>query len=248
MRLGKIIFGLSVLAVALELAGGLATRLGLWHFRTGLKAFILGGQLGAAVAVAAFIVLLISVFGGRARTGKIWASLGLLIGAGAFLPIYIFKSRVDAVPRIHNITTDTNNPPVFDRITRKPDENPLLYEGGEVARLQEQAYPEIQTRIVSLPVKDTFAKALQVVQSLGWKVAAADLARGHIEATDTTLFFGFKDDVVIRILATAPNESKIDVRSVSRVGLSDLGVNAERIQRFFMRLKDSTPVSDAVAP
>jgi uncharacterized protein (DUF1499 family) len=68
-----------------------------------------------------------------------------------------------------------------------------------------------------------------------WEVVAADAAAGRIEATATTPWFGFRDDIVVRIVP-ADGGSRVDVRSVSRVGKGDLGVNARRIREFLGRL------------
>jgi uncharacterized protein (DUF1499 family) len=78
--------------------------------------------------------------------------------------------------------------------------------------------------------------AVAAARAMGWEVVAADRASGRIEATDTTRFFGFKDDVVIRVQA-APGGSRVDVRSVSRVGGSDVGTNATRIRAYLARLR-----------
>jgi uncharacterized protein (DUF1499 family) len=61
-------------------------------------------------------------------------------------------------------------------------------------------------------------------------------AEGRLEATDTTFWFGFKDDVVVRVRPDGTG-SRVDVRSLSRVGRSDLGMNARRIRRFLERLR-----------
>jgi uncharacterized protein (DUF1499 family) len=63
------------------------------------------------------------------------------------------------------------------------------------------------------------------------KIESTDIAAGLVEATATTFWFGFKDDVVVRVVANAAG-SRIDIRSVSRVGQSDIGANAARIEKF----------------
>jgi uncharacterized protein (DUF1499 family) len=70
---------------------------------------------------------------------------------------------------------------------------------------------------------------------MGWQIVDANASEGRIEATDTTFWFGFKDDIVIRVAATSGG-SRIDVRSVSRVGRSDVGTNAKRIRCYLKRL------------
>jgi uncharacterized protein (DUF1499 family) len=79
-------------------------------------------------------------------------------------------------------------------------------------------------------------RALDAARSLGWEVVASDAATGRIEATATSRWFGFKDDVVVRIRPEGAG-SRVDVRSMSRVGVGDLGANAERVREFLAKLR-----------
>jgi uncharacterized protein (DUF1499 family) len=107
-----------------------------------------------------------------------------------------------------------------------------------VAVKQRAAYPDIKTAILSVPPNEAFARALDAARALGWRIVAEVPAEGRIEATDTTFWFGFTDDIVIRVTA-AGYRSLVDVRSVSRVGRSDVGTNAKRIRAFIRRLTGS---------
>jgi uncharacterized protein (DUF1499 family) len=137
------------------------------------------------------------------------------------------------VPPIHDITTDTDNPPPFEAIAplRADAPNPVTYDGADSARQQLAAYPDIQTMVLPTAPRTAFDQALAAARDLGWEIVAAVPDLGRIEATETSFWYGFKDDVVIRI-AGADRESRIDIRSKSRVGKSDLGKNAERIRAF----------------
>jgi uncharacterized protein (DUF1499 family) len=115
--------------------------------------------------------------------------------------------------------------------------NSALYD-GKLAGLQLQAYPDIQPVDLPMPPGQAFQKALAVATSMRWEIVAADQDALRIEATDTSLLFGFKDDIVVRIRGEASG-SRIDLRSLSRVGGSDFGVNANRIRRFVARLKEA---------
>jgi len=97
------------------------------------------------------------------------------------------------------------------------------------------AYPDLKPIVISEPPQAAFTRAVQVAQDMGWKIVNANPQSLRIEATDTTFWFGFHDDVVIRI-TPAPTGSRIDVRSVSRVGKSDLGTNARRIEAYLSRM------------
>ncbi len=136
---------------------------------------------------------------------------------------------------IHDITTDTLNPPAFVALleTRRKCPNGADYGGPDVAAAQRTAYPDIRTRELAFPSDIAFQKALEAARKMGWEIVDANASEGRIEATATTFLFRFKDDVVIRI-TPAGAASRIDIRSVSRVGKSDLGANARRIRRFFL--------------
>jgi uncharacterized protein (DUF1499 family) len=142
------------------------------------------------------------------------------------------------VPRIHDISTDTENPPLFVAVLplRKDAENTAVYGGKEVADQQRKGYPDIQPLLLGVPPQVAFARALDTAESMGWTLVASNPAEGRIEATDRTLWYGFKDDIVIRV-APSGSGSRVDVRSVSRVGRSDIGINAQRIRQFIAKLK-----------
>ena len=143
-----------------------------------------------------------------------------------------------SVPPIHDISTDVAVPPTFDVVVnlRSKAMNDLDY-GSEqgsaaaLAKLQQEAYPEITTLNSALSASDGVAQAAVILAQQGLEVVNVDVENGRVEAVATTYWFGFKDDLVVRIEPT-PTGSKIDVRSVSRVGQSDLGANAARIAKF----------------
>jgi uncharacterized protein (DUF1499 family) len=118
---------------------------------------------------------------------------------------------------------------------RKASPNGLAHGGADIAAEQRKGYPDLKPLLVKTAPGETVQRAIDAARSLGWEIAASDAAAGRIEATDTTAWFGFKDDVVVRIRPEGSG-SRVDVRSVSRVGLSDLGANAERIRKFLSKL------------
>ena len=113
---------------------------------------------------------------------------------------------------------------------RGPDANALT-RSPEVDAAQRNAWPELRPLDSPLPPAEAFARAAATAHALGWRIHAQDAATGLIEASATTFWFGFVDDVVIRVRPHAEG-SRIDLRSVSRVGQGDLGANARRIARF----------------
>ena len=104
-----------------------------------------------------------------------------------------------------------------------------------IAAQQQKGYPDIKSLIVTTPPAETVQRAIDAARASGWEIVASDAPAGRIEATDTTRWFGFKDDIVVRVRPEGPG-SRIDVRSVSRVGKSDVGANAKRVREFLSRL------------
>ncbi len=163
------------------------------------------------------------------------------------------------IPSIHDITTDPDDPPQFSALLplRTGNVSPPEYDGPDTAGQQRRAYPDIQPLDLEVPVARALDEAAAVARELGWDVVAVDRARGLIEAVDTTFWFRFKDDIVVRVreftfrlkpeatgsgaavasgVGRKNSGSRVDIRSKSRVGRGDLGANARRIRMFMARL------------
>jgi len=211
-------------------------RIGLYGFGTGFQILNYTFYLALIVLIAGLVVFVLHRRSkpASARNAVIAVAISLIPIVGLGIQVYLART----VPAIHNISTDVVNPPGFDAIViiRGDSANPLAYsiENGNLAELQQAAYPNIKTMNVSASVQDSFDKALGVAQSLGWEIVNINADMGIIEATQTTTLWQFKDDIVIRVQADSetPNTTNVDLRSVSRVGRSDLGTNAKRIQGF----------------
>ncbi len=224
------LFGLAMLA-----SGGLGTRFGVWHYRTGLTMM----RWSAWVGVAAAVLTVLGLFA-RPRGAALLGSLAALLAAGlTFAVPYSFQRTARSVPPIHDITTDVTDPPQFvDVLPLRADApNSADYAGDSIAALQQAAYPDVQPLTVSAPPADVFAAAREAADAMGWDLVAADSATGRIEATATTTWFGFKDDIVVRVRAEGTG-TRVDVRSVSRVGRSDVGANAARIRAYVQALTE----------
>lgn len=148
--------------------------------------------------------------------------------------------KVQNLPYIHDITTDTDKPPAFEALAgaRKAAPNGAEHKGADIARQQKQAYPDLVPFDSKLPPAELFAKAKALAQDMKWEIASADAAQGRLEASERSLLYGFTDDMVLRIVAR-DGGSRLDMRSMSRVGRSDVGVNAARISAFMTRLRSS---------
>jgi uncharacterized protein (DUF1499 family) len=233
---------LAVLAAVAGAGAGLGYRFGLWSLGAGF------GVLRYA-AYGAIAAMLISAIGlvlarpGGGRRGLYRALAGLVIGAVVFGVPWSYLRAAQRVPPIHDITTDTEDPPQFVAVLplRADAANPPEYGGEAIAAQQRAAFPAIQPVHAPLPPDRTFALAVATVEDQGWEVVAAVPAEGRIEATDTTFWWGFKDDVVIRI-RPENSGSRLDIRSTSRVGVGDIGTNAARVKAF---LEDFTPRLEA---
>ena len=169
-------------------------------------------------------------------TVTIAAGFGVVIGCVA-IGVSGFYRVAKNVPMIHDITTDPSDPPAFVSLLpeRKASLNGAEYGGPGIAVKQRKAYPDIVPIDSGLPPPDAFDRALAVARGMDWKIADANPGDGRIEATDTTSWLRFKDDVVIRVRPGEDGRSRVDVRSDSRLGISDLGKNAARIREFTKR-------------
>ena len=227
---------IALLAALAAVASGFGSRIGLWGFRSGFRLLTWAAYGGAFAGV---LSLAGGILAARQRQLKVFllALCGLVVGAATVAVPVSWRITASRVPPIHDITTDVNHPPQFLAILplRKNALNPPAYEGGEVAIKQRAAYPDIRTVILTVPQQGAFERALDAARALGWRIVAAVPAEGRIEATDTTFWFGFTDDIVIRVSA-ADYRSLVDIRSVSRVGRSDVGTNARRIRSFVAKL------------
>lgn len=220
----RITLSLAVLAVILLLLCGPGTRLGLWPFRFGFGMF--AGAMFAGLAAAGAAVVGLVLKQQRAQSGSAFL-VALVLGlASAAMPLdYVRRART--LPFMNDITTDTEHPPQFS--------SPKEYQ-SHFPEIQRRGYPEVQPLEIALPPKQAFARAAEIAKGDGWELTALDEGTGRIEAVATTLWFGFEDDVAIRI-APAGSGSRVDMRSRSRVGRSDVGTNARRIRRFLGQMQ-----------
>jgi uncharacterized protein (DUF1499 family) len=191
-------------------------------------------RYAAWAGVAALVLSTLSLVVGP-RRGR--ALLALVVAAVTVGVPWSWQQQARSVPPIHDITTDTDDPPAFVAIVplRADAPNPVAYAGAETAAQQRQAYPDIQTRRLQLPAAEAFAAAERAARDLGWTIVAAVPGEGRLEASDTTFWFRFTDDIVVRIRPQGSG-SVVDIRSKSRVGRGDVGTNAARIRRFLDRL------------
>lgn len=229
-------WAIAVLALATLLVIGAVymiagSRMGLVSYPTAFDSLRQIGWAGAAVALLGVVATIMANRVRNGGAGLAMAGTALMVAMVGLMAVY--QVGPPPQPFMNDITTDLTDPPEFSAVVplRPEGSNPIEYGGPETAANQRIAHPEVEPVISTLAPDAAFDRALEVAESLGWDVVARDRDAGIIEAVDTTPFFRFKDDVVIRV---RPHErgSRIDLRSHSRIGLTDLGKNAARIMEF----------------
>lgn len=224
---------LSIIAFLLVALAGPLYKLGVVELGTAFSGF----KYGVIVAALAIVLFIIQIIFKRKSLTIGSAVIAIVLSALAIMAPLSMMSKAKNVPPIHDISTDTLNPPEFVAIAplRADAPNSVEYAGEQTAAQQRSAYPELKTLSYSQSKADLIVATEQTVNNLGWELVNTDNNRGIVEATDETMWFGFKDDVVIRVVDNG-NERLLDVRSKSRVGTSDLGKNAARIHGFIEEL------------
>ena len=209
------------------------TRYDIVHFRLAFLLIAIGVVIAVIVVFLGFVIGFVKS-GPYVGTLRMCALISLV--PIAFMGLQFYQAT--SVPSIHNISTDIETPPEFDAVLslRGAEANPVTPADDQVARLQRAAYPDIKPLRLDATQDEIYAASLKVANDLGWEVVSADSERGHIEAVDTTRLWRFKDDVAIRI-RDEDLYRQLDIRSVSRVGKSDLGANAKRIRKFITALQ-----------
>jgi uncharacterized protein (DUF1499 family) len=203
----RIALAAALLGALVAAASGPAVRTGLASFTIGILMLPAAGLLGFAAALLALLALWRGGRVGRALTALV---VGLAIAA---IPIGAYV-QARSVPRINDISTDPK-------------------EQSEESR---RAYPDIQPLRLPVAPNVAFERAKGAIEEAGWQLVREDASAGRLEAVATTFWFGFKDDVIVRVAADGGG-SRVDVRSKSRVGKGDLGTNAQRIRTYLRRLQ-----------
>jgi hypothetical protein len=207
---GRVGFRIYAIGLLFGLLGLLVGMLGLWHTRAS-----------------------------RARPGRTRALCGVGMGLALTSVVIVNLGALTNVPPINDITTDPDDPPTFSHASQLEANRgrDLRYPGESFASLQRTAYPDLEPTRLDAPQGAAFREAEAAATSLGWEIRYRDAALGVIEATDTTEVFKFVDDIAIRIRSTG-GQSVVDIRSKSRDGHSDLGINAARIRKFRKQLSN----------
>jgi hypothetical protein len=252
----RLTLALAIIAPLTFVVAALGAKLGLWSWQFGLGTLTrdVGPKLLIASAVFGLISLALA-FIVKPRKGFVIAILALIIPVIGFVRLGAVQKKVASLPFIHDITTDTQNVPTFtnailserakvegvntvDYVGKKARTSERDAEGKPIMKLvsvlqtQTKAYADIRSLILEDEPDVVFGEAKAAAKQMGWALKSENAKAGIIEATDTTFWYGFEDDVVIRIRPSEGGGSVLDVRSISRIGGSDIGANAARIRKF----------------
>lgn len=232
-------WGAAAALVAFPLAI-LPARLGLWHFRNSFLIFIVAALVCLGILFFALMKLARQQLSGVNETKPL-----LMAVVCSVLPLAVLGYQVSqaaGAPMIHDISTDTQNPPQFNLALaqRQGDDHSGVYDSANAA-LQNEFYADIQPRSYALAAPALAEKVRQAMDELGFSQLSDEAAQQGVitlEASESSLLFGFVDDVVVRITPAAEG-CVLDIRSMSRQGKSDLGQNAKRIRRLLAALEEN---------
>lgn len=247
---------LAIFAVPLWfVAAGFGTRIGLWDWRFGLEVMtaqtgpvlLIGAMFLAGLALLANIPLLSGADTPPNRAGALAAAVLVVVAGTGFYQVHTFNTQTGRFPAIHDITTDTQNPPQFTAALiarRGAGANSVDYagktdpSGRPLAAVQAEAYPGIVPAMLRADQDMAYLAALRVARDMGWTVSTQSGRERMFEATATGFLYGFRDDVVVRVSEGPEGGSRVDARSVSRERDADRGANAARLQAFLVRLRE----------
>ncbi len=235
----KLIVMLSTLSMIILLSGPLGYKSEVLPLQPALVLLIVALGTAGLAFIGSLIMLVLAIKADLIRNRNfLLMALALSLVPTSLVGLQLKKAIT--LPEIHDISTDISTPPLFNKIVqlRKGAPNDLVYEykgsSKKLAELQLAAYPELKTIHSHLTVTAAIERVVTVLNELGLDIVHVDQNEGLVEATATTYWYAFKDDVVVRIKARDQG-SLIDLRSVSRVGRSDVGANAARIMAFSSR-------------
>lgn len=236
MIIGLVACGIAAVALILLAVAGPTYRIGLLSLPNAFTLLRWAAYAGIAAAAAGMTAGLLA-YRRRARFPMLLGATAVAAGLVASAIPFTWQLRARNAPPIHDITTDLENPPGFDAIVPLRGDAPnSLERPADLAQQQRQGYPDLAPIVLTVPLDQAFTRALEAAQDAGWQIVTADKGSGRIEATDTTRWFGFTDDIVVRLTPWGAG-TRVDVRSVSRVGRSDVGTNARRIRRYIQGLQ-----------
>lgn len=228
----------AVVLLVILVTGPLGYKFGLVPLQPSILSLPIAAIGGLLVFVVGMIYLIIAIRAGLGRDRNLIV-VAMVLGLLPFAIVGPQMGAAGAVPPIHDITTDVDNPPAFVALAdiRKAAPNGIEYgsenmSAEELAEKTLEGYPDLAPLMTPLDPQAALSRAQATLTSMGLDIVSVDADAGMIEATATTFWFGFKDDMIVRVVGNAEGGSRVDLRSMSRVGQSDIGANAARIMKF----------------
>ncbi|WP_304073076.1 DUF1499 domain-containing protein [Maricaulis maris] len=235
------ILALLVLATPLWfLVAALGTKLGFWGYEFGLDWMTLeiGPHLVLACAVAGVLMGILLVahrFAARRWVGVVSLPiLALVIAGGGYAGRYVYDGLTASRPYVLDVTTDAAEPPHFTAAyaSRRGDARRSLDYDPASAAAQAEHYPHLTSLIIEQDARSAFREALVYARDSGWRIGTASDSAGMFEAGAEGLVYGFRDDISVRVRELEDGRTRIDIRSLARQPVHDLGRNARRVERF----------------
>lgn len=239
MAFSRILLYSSLATAFIFLMSGYGYQWRLWELGVGF--LFLRYSAYAAIALAATSLVSLWFLRKSKSQAILYAIISLILTGIVGGSAFYWQQRAQSVPPIHDITTDLENPPAFDAMVRLRQDapNPPEYAGEETRQAQMESYPDVEPLVINSDMQVVMDVAVNLILQRDWDLVAINRKEGRIEATEKLAWFGFKDDVVLRFTSEGENETRVDMRSKSRIGRSDVGVNAKRIKRFLTDLEQS---------
>jgi Protein of unknown function (DUF1499) len=212
----------------------LGYRFGIMNYQVALIMLVGGAAMGMMAVLSGIVSIFGIITSDSKVSGMLLALTGLILGLAVVAPVFLTVQAGYKVPRIHDISTNLQDPPKFTtiRTLRTAAHNSLDRKTpANLAQLQQAGYPNLGALLIDRDSSQVFKEAVALVKARDWEIIDISNKNSTIEATDTTKIMGFKDDVVIRV-SEKENKTIVDMRSASRIGISDMGTNAARIKAF----------------
>lgn len=240
MIYARILLYLSLAASFVFLISGYGYQWNFWSLGMGFTLLRYGAY--ASIGLAAISLLSIWFLRKSRARAIAYAVVALIFTGIVSVTALYWQQQAGSVPPIHDITTDMGTPPEFFALLRLRADapNPPEYAGAETAQLQREYYPNVEPLILETDLQEAMDAAVMLIVRRGWEIVSVNRKDGRIEATEKLAWFGFKDDVVLRFTNLEDGSTRVDMRSKSRVGRGDVGVNASRIERFLRDLEIRT--------
>lgn len=237
MKFARILLYFTFFVALIFLMSGYGYQWNIWELGTGFT--LLRYAAYASIGILAVSVVSLWFLRKSGFKAVFYLIIVLILSGVASGTALYWQQRAQSVPAIHDISTDLESPPEFVAMVRLRADapNPPEYAGEETANAQREAYPDVEPLMVNENVQRVMDEAVLLVVNRGWELVAINRQEGRIEATENLAWFGFKDDVVLRFTESGEG-TRVDMRSKSRIGRSDVGVNAKRIEQFLDDLED----------